>query len=129
MLGGFRFWLFWIACAVAAALIHFMATPTSTIPMIGASGAVSGMMGAVARTGLRMPVYEGASQDLYRLPTIGLVLSSRNVQAFIFVYLLINLGIGFGETAKPGLSGIAWQAHIGGLVGGFFLFSIFVRSR
>lgn len=128
-LGGFRFTLFWITCAVAAALIHFAAAPTSTIPMIGASGAVSGMMGAVARAGFTLPVEANAGQSRHRLPPLGKVLSSRSVQAFILVYLLINIGIGFGEAAAPGLSGIAWQAHIGGLISGFFLISIFVRRR
>jgi membrane associated rhomboid family serine protease len=128
-LGGLRFTLFWITCAAAAAIIHFAADPTSSIPMIGASGAVSGMMGAVARAGFSFHADESLEQLHDSLPPMRAVLSSRSVQMFLLVYLLINIGIGLGGMSASGLTGIAWQAHIGGLVAGFFLFSLFVHRR
>ena len=126
-LGGTRFTLFWIVCSVAAALIHFAADPGSIIPMIGASGAVSGMMGAAARAGFRLRADASTTRTRSSLPTIRRVLSSTSVLVFLLIYLVINVGVGIGEAAMPGLSSIAWQAHIGGLVAGFLLFSLFLR--
>lgn len=126
-LGGTRFTLFWIVCSVAAALIHFAADPGSPIPMIGASGAVSGMMGAAARAGFRLRADASTTRTRSSLPSIRRVLSSTSVLVFLLIYLVINVGIGIGEAAMPGLSSIAWQAHIGGLVAGFLLFSLFLR--
>jgi membrane associated rhomboid family serine protease len=126
-LGGTRFTLFWIVCSVAAALIHFAADPGSPIPMIGASGAVSGMMGAAARAGFRLRADANITLTRGSLPSIRRVLSSTSVLVFLLIYLVVNVGIGIGEAAMPGLSSIAWQAHIGGLAAGFLLFSLFLR--
>jgi membrane associated rhomboid family serine protease len=126
-LGGRRFFVFWVMCSAAAALIHFMADRSSPIPMIGASGAVSGMMGAAARAGFRLRADGPAIRSRNSLPSMARALSSTNVLVFLIIYLLVNIGIGLGEAAVPGISGIAWQAHIGGLAAGFFLFSLFLR--
>jgi membrane associated rhomboid family serine protease len=128
-LGGTRFTLFWIACSIAAAFIHFAAGPGSPIPMIGASGAVSGMMGAAARAGFKLRADAGTTRTRASLPSIRRALSSTNVLMFLLIYLVINVGIGVGEAAMPGMSSIAWQAHIGGLVAGFLLFSLFLRRN
>ena len=94
--------------------------------MLGASGAISGMMGAAARFGFavdrraRLPIYRG------RLLTIGETLSHRGTLIFLLAMLVLNIaaGFGFGGDAD-GM--IAWQAHIGGLLGGFFLIPLFDR--
>ena len=125
-IGALRFVLFWCMASLCAAALHFMALPEDPTPMLGASGAISGMMGAAARFGFavdrraRLPIYRG------RLLTIGETLSHRGTLIFLLAMLVLNIaaGFGFGGDAD-GM--IAWQAHIGGLLGGFFLIPLFDR--
>ena len=128
-LGILRFTVFWIVCASAAALVHFAAGPNSTIPMIGASGAVSGLMGAVVRSGFRVDVQLKPRHAHAKLPSVAKVLTSRSVLVFLLVYLLINLAIGVGQGNAAGTSAIAWQAHMGGVSAGFLLLPLFVSRR
>lgn len=120
-----RFALFWIACSVVAALFHYLADPASLAPMIGASGAVSGMMGAAARAGFRLRA-DGEGGAII-LPPIAQLVRSRTVLTFLGFYLLTNGGIGiFGASAGSPVANIAWQAHIGGLAAGFLLLPRFL---
>lgn len=124
-----RFSLFWIACSVIAALFHYLADTTSIVPMIGASGAVSGMMGAAARSGFRLKADRDSGRRAIVLPPIAALARSRTVLTFLGFYLLINVGIGvFGGTSGSAIADIAWQAHIGGLVAGFLLLPIFLQQ-
>ena len=93
-LGGIRFGLFWLICSVAAALVHLSADPSSMVPMIGASGAVSGMMGAAARAGFRLRANQPALNLPLVLPSLFSVLRNRSVIAFLCLYLAVNVGIG-----------------------------------
>ncbi len=125
-----RFALFWIACSMIAALFHYLADPSSVAPMIGASGAVAGMMGAAARSGFRLRADAESDDQALMLPPIKRVLRSRTVLMFLGLYILINVGIGvFGATDGSPVANIAWQAHIGGLVAGFVLLPLFVGQR
>lgn len=122
-----RFGLFWFACSVIAALFHYMADPSSIAPMIGASGAVSGMMGAAARSGFQLKADHDAGKPTRVLPPIASLARSRTVLTFLGFYLLINVGIGvFGGSSGSAIANIAWQAHIGGLIAGFLLLPIFL---
>lgn len=124
-----RFALFWICCSSAAALFHYLADPSSLVPMIGASGAVSGMMGAAARSGFRLRADTQADSRRLILPPVTLLLRSRQVMGFLGIYLFINIGIGLaGTTGSEGVASIAWQAHIGGLIAGFVLLPLFLRQ-
>ena len=115
-----RFLLFWIVTACSAALVHFLVHSSDPVPLVGASGAISGMMGAAARFGFRTdrwsghPVFSGP-----RLSVRG-ALSSRIVIVFLTVWLVINLVVGLDILAPGGASRIAWEAHIGGFAAGFF---------
>lgn len=125
-----RFALFWIACSMIAALFHYAADPSSVAPMIGASGAVAGMMGAAARSGFRLRADAEDGGNAIILPPIRRLLRSRSVLMFLGLYILINVGIGvFGATEGSPVANIAWQAHIGGLVAGFVLLPLFVGQR
>ncbi|MGB8816298.1 MAG: rhomboid family intramembrane serine protease [Rhizobiaceae bacterium] len=128
-LGNARFALFWVICSVAAALVHLGADPSSMVPMIGASGAVSGMMGAAARAGFRLRANRTIDDEPIVLPSLALVLRNRSVIAFLCLYLAVNVGIGLSDTVAPGIASIAWQAHIGGLIAGFLLFPLMLRHR
>lgn len=126
-IGAGRFLLFWAFTALGADLLHFAARPDDVVPMLGASGAISGMMGAAARFGFRidrsarLPVFSG------RRLTLVETLTSRQSIVFLGIWLALNVatGIGFDVTGSEG--GIAWEAHIGGMLAGLFGIALFDR--
>ncbi len=128
-IGAGRFVLFWIATSLAAVGLHYVLHMDDPTPLVGASGAISGMMGAAARFGFQIDRTAGKPIFLGPVRTIGTVLSSRMVVTFLAVWFVINLvsGIGF---AGPGVQGqIAWEAHIGGFLAGFFGIGLFAPWR
>ena len=102
------FILFYIGCGVAANVIYVGLQPGSTTPLIGASGAVSGLMG-------------GAARLINTRGVLGPVLS-RTVFFFGAALVVINLTVGILGSA-PGSGGmpIAWQAHLAGFFVGLLL--------
>jgi membrane associated rhomboid family serine protease len=124
-----RFLLFFAFCAVAGALTQWLADPQSAQPMVGASGAISGLMGAALRFMFRDEIRlgPGAEHDTL-LPRQSLVQSFRNrrVVGFVLAMLAINMltALGF-QIVEVGVSKIAWQAHIGGFVAGLLAFGLF----
>jgi membrane associated rhomboid family serine protease len=134
--GAFRFFVLALAAALGGALAHFLAHPTSVLPMIGASAAISGMMAAAARfvfTGDHR-VFQpgaGAAQDAGE-PRLGLHALFRNRQAVFFLGVWFVLNIVFGLVASPlGMveASIAWEAHLGGFIVGLLLFSLLDRVQ
>ncbi len=114
-LGHFRFLFFYLLCGLAAALAQVLSSPGSTIPMIGASGAVAGVLGAY------ILLFPGAR-----------VLTMLFIIIFIkFVRLpaLIVLGFWFFLQLMGVMGGaitnVAFFAHIGGFVVGMILIKIF----
>jgi membrane associated rhomboid family serine protease len=119
-LGNLRFLLFWAATAAAAAALHYVLHPLDQAPQIGASGAISGMMGAAARLGFRINRAAGRPSFDGPLLPIAAVFGSRPVVAFLTVWMAINLVTGLVGLA-PGIDDrIAWEAHVGGFAAGFF---------
>ncbi len=115
-MGKIRFLLFYLAAGVAAALGQVLATPDSVVPMVGASGAVSGVMGAYlvlyprARVLTLVPIYFFAR--LVEIP------------AFFFLLFWIVLQI----LNAPSGGGTAWFAHIGGFLFGVAVALLFFRG-
>lgn len=127
--GVWRFLLFWIFTALAAVGLHYMVHPLDQAPVVGASGAVSGMMGAAARYGFRTDRWAGKPVFGGQRLSIGAALSSRNVVVFLAVWMVVNLIAGLG-LLTPGMdSRIAWEAHIGGFLAGFLCVAIFDPAR
>ena len=102
--------------------------------MVGASGAVSGLMAAV----FRLMFAADTPYDRYVLrehpidaPRLSLVetFSRRNSAVAILVWVVINFvfAYGFGALDSPG--GIAWEAHLGGFFTGLFAFALFDQGR
>lgn len=130
-LGWQGFLVFWLVTAFAAAFMHFWVFPESYAPLVGASGAISGMMGAATRFGFRTQPY-GRFRAFIGQP-MGLrdVMTDRTSLVFIIVWFGMNLLAGTGTFSEPNaITSIAWQAHIGGFVAGFFLLPLFLyRER
>ena len=116
-MGKFSFLTFYIACGVGAALTQAALDPSSEIPMIGASGAISGVLGAYLilypRANVRTLIFIVIFIQLVRIPAL-LVLS------FWFIGQLIA---GFAVPSDGG--GVAFWAHIGGFVVGLALVPVF----
>lgn len=125
-IGAARFLLFWAVTALGAVALHFAIYPHSPTPLVGASGAISGMMGAAARFAFR--VDRRAARPAFTGPVmaIGAVFRSRQAVAFLVVWLAINLLVGLGFGA-PDDAQVAWEAHIGGMLVGFFGVRFFDR--
>lgn len=119
-MGHGRFIAFYVLCGVAAALAQALPNPASTVPMIGASGAISGVLGAYlllyphARVLVGIPL--GFFLHTVRLPAAW-------VLAFWFVFQLLNSLL--AAPAEGG--GVAWGAHVGGFVAGMALVPLFRR--
>lgn len=130
--GTTRFLLLSAVCAIAGAGLHLGLHFGETVPMIGASAAISGQMAAATRFVFDMGGPLGAmrrTDDLaYRRPASSLsaTLSNPRVAMFMLVWFGINLLFGLVSLPIAGEGGsIAWEAHIGGFVAGFALFSLF----
>ncbi len=119
-LGHGRFLGFYLASGVAAALAQTLVGPSSAIPMIGASGAVSGVLGAYLllfpRASVLTLITFGFFIRIVRIPALF-------VLGFWIVVQLLNGVITFGAAAATGepQGGVAWFAHIGGFLAGMAL--------
>lgn len=122
-MGRFRFFLFYTLCGLIAGLLQVMAAPQSTTPMIGASGAIAGVLGAYlvlyprARVSTLIPFFYFIR--IVWLPAI-VVLGGW------FLIQLMNGLASINVVMQTG--GVAWWAHIGGFVAGMVLQGIFSRS-
>ena len=120
-LGKVRFLIFYFLCGIVAAFGQIMQDPDSTIPMVGASGAISGVLGAYlllfphARVLVLVPM--GFFMQMMKIPA-GLVLG------LWFVLQLVSSAL----TSSAG-GGVAWFAHIGGFVAGLLLILVMKRKN
>ncbi len=125
--GVHRFVVFWIFTSLSAVFLHYLLHADDPAMVIGASGAVSGAMGAAARFGFK--VDRSAPKAAFagtRLPLAG-VIRQRNVVVFLTVWFAINLIAGMGYLVPGETAPIAWEAHIGGFAAGFFGVGVFDR--
>ena len=128
--GAVRFLAFCAATAAAGALAHLMTHFGQLVPMVGASGAISGAMSGATRFAFQRggPLTSGGSPDSYRVPGLSLANSFRDprVLAFLVVWFGLNLLFGLGVVSITGNEQpVAWQAHVGGFLAGLVLFSWF----
>lgn len=115
--GHVKFLLFYIFAGAVASLTHIMMEPASTVPMIGASGAVAGVLGAYfmlfPRANVKTLVFLFIFATFVRIPAVIFL-------GFWFIMQIFGLGYG---------GGIAWYAHIGGFVAGALTAVMFLRGR
>lgn len=118
-MGSLRFVVFYLLCGVVAAMTQALAAPGAEIPMIGASGAISGVLGAY------ILLYPHARIRIV-IP-IGFYLHLTYMPAMIALGLWMGLQIMSSLMAPPDQGGTAWFAHIGGFVAGMLLIPFFKR--
>ena len=120
-MGGIRYLIFYLLCGVAAVLLQTYVLPSSDVPMIGASGAVAGVLGAYL---ILFPRSRIAS-----LVPILFIFTIIEIPAVIFLlfWFVSQLYSGLFAIQGGGGSGIAWWAHIGGFIFGIIMVFFFGR--
>ena len=118
-MGHARFLIFYGVCGVVAAGAHALSEPDSAVPMIGASGAISGVLGAYLLLFPHARVLVGIPLVFY-LHTV--YLPAIWVLGFWFALQLLSILL-----SDPSGGGVAWLAHVGGFVAGMVLVPLFKR--
>ena len=121
-MGGPRFVVFYLLCGLAAFAAQAFTNPSSAVPMVGASGAIGGVLGAYARLYPRAPVH---------LLVIFFVFVERTVvPAFLMLgyWFLLQVIAGIPALASQA-GGVAFWAHVGGFLTGVLLIPIFAKPE
>jgi membrane associated rhomboid family serine protease len=119
-MGHFRFLAFYLVCGLAAAFAHIAFSPASEIPMVGASGAISGIMGAY------ILLYPSAKVRTWFPP---IFFFRIRAVFFLLLWFVLQLYDGLMAPGVPEEGGVAVWAHIGGFVAGLLLIKLFDRPR
>ncbi|WP_054313091.1 rhomboid family intramembrane serine protease [Mesorhizobium sp. 1M-11] len=128
-IGALRFALFFAVTGFAAAFFFFVIHPTMQAPLVGASGSISGMMGAAARFAFHVDRSSGKGAFAGPLLPFGAVFRSRAALTFLAVWMVINIVTGVVGFVPGEDSQIAWEAHIGGFLAGFLGLRFFDRRQ
>ncbi|HEY7320542.1 MAG TPA: rhomboid family intramembrane serine protease [Candidatus Binatia bacterium] len=120
-MGRLRFLVFYLICGLAAALGQVLTNPSSVVPMVGASGAISGVMGAY------LVLYPNVR--VFALVFLGFFITSIALPAWMMLgyWLLIQFVSGLAAFGGD-VGGVAFWAHIAGFVAGIILVKVFARS-
>jgi membrane associated rhomboid family serine protease len=120
-MGHVRFVLFYLLCGGAAAALQIAADPGSSLPMVGASGAIGGVMGAYVVLYPRV--------NVHLLVVLGFYITTVAVPAIFMLgfWFLMQLFGGWFSAVEQG--GVAFWAHVGGFVAGALLVFVFRDPR
>jgi membrane associated rhomboid family serine protease len=122
-LGKGRYLLYYLVCGLAAVYLHYLTGPLSRIPVVGASGAIAGVMGGYfvlfphARIVALIPIF-----FFIQVITVPAVL-------FLAFWFFMQLFNGMVATAASFGGGVAWWAHVGGFLAGGLMILPFRRPR
>jgi membrane associated rhomboid family serine protease len=118
-----RFVGFYLLCGLAAAMAQVLAEPTSFIPMVGASGAISGVMGAY------LVLYPKAR--VFTLVPLGFFITTIALPAWVMLiyWMAIQIFGGLAGSVSEQGGGVAFWAHVGGFVAGVVLIKLFVKAN
>jgi len=123
-MGPLRFTVFYLICGFAAAVTHILTQPDSTVPTVGASGAIAGVLGAylllfpTARLVVMFPVL--FLPFFFELPA---------ALYLVFWFFLQLFNGAFALAGPHSVGGIAWWAHVGGFTAGLVLCPLFTWRR
>jgi len=122
-MGHTRFVVFYLLCGVAAAAAQIVADPRSGVPMVGASGAISGVMGAYILLYPRVRVHT--------LVFLGIFVTTVAWPAYVILgyWFVLQLLLGAAGTLGGTQGGTAFWAHVGGFIAGLALIKIFANPE
>lgn len=126
-LGTTKFLLFFLFCGIASAALHLAFYFGAVEQVVGASGAISGLMGAAIRIFYGRLLYRHVTPEGGALPLAPLF--SRPIIGFTAIWLIANFlagvtGLGLTDPTQS----VAWVAHLGGYIAGMLTISFFDRS-
>ncbi len=115
-LGPIKFIIFYLFSGISASLVHIIFHPNSTIPLVGASGAISGILGAY------LLLYPYAR--VHTLVFLFFIIRIVQIPAYFFLIFWF-----FMQVINVGAGGVAWFAHIGGFLFGLLFISTFTKRK
>lgn len=122
-LGHIRFIFFYLFAGIAAAYAHALTSPDSIVPMIGASGAVSGILGAY--------IFLYPHARVHTLVFLGFFITVMRIPALIVIgfWAIIQIVSGVLTQGLAAQGGVAWFAHIGGFLFGLLTIKLWLIKR
>jgi membrane associated rhomboid family serine protease len=125
VLGHAKYFFFYLTCGVAAAVAHITLNAGSTVPTVGASGAIAGVMGAYLVTFPRARIVT--------LVFIFIFITTVDIpSAFLLLYwfaIQFFNGVGSVGYSQASSGDVAWFAHVGGFIAGIILIKLLAPSR
>jgi membrane associated rhomboid family serine protease len=124
VLGGGLFLVFYLTCGLAALMAHILFAGSSATPLVGASGAIAGVMGAY------FTLFPGAR--VLTLVPIFIIFTVIELPAYVFLGLWFVLQFfqgAFTIVGPAAAGGVAWWAHVGGFMAGVALIRVWNRGR
>ena len=112
ILGHMKFLVFYILCGFGAAFAQYIIDPNSSIPMVGASGAIAGVLGAY------MISFPKAKVHVFAFIIIFITTLIIPAQIVLGLWFFIQLSSGLNSLGIDTNGGVAWFAHIGGFIAG-----------
>jgi membrane associated rhomboid family serine protease len=121
-MGHFRYLVFYLLCGALATLTHSLVSLFASVPLLGASGAIAGVLGAY------YVLFKGAT--IRALVPLFIFITVMDIPAVVFLALwfIFQLLAGFGTIGGTG-GGVAFWAHIGGFLCGVWLVRLFAAGR
>jgi len=120
-MGHVGFLIFYVIAGIAAVMTHILLDPNSSVPLVGASGAIAGVLGAYLvlfpRARILSLIPFGFFSRFVHVPAI----------YFLPIWFVLQLISGLGSMVAGQAEGIAWWAHVGGFVAGMVLAFVFAR--
>jgi membrane associated rhomboid family serine protease len=118
-----RYLAFYLLCGLGAALAQVIVEPASPVPMVGASGAISGVMGAYLVLYPRVRVFT--------FVPLGFIFTTVALPAWVILiyWMVIQIFGGLAANVSEGGGGVAFWAHVGGFVAGLVLIKLFVKQN
>lgn len=115
---------FYLVCGLVASLVQYATAPLSEVPMVGASGAISGVLGAY------LVLFPRVKVRVFIWP-FSLFIGTLNVPAafWIGLWFVLQLFGGIEDLGRVSQGGVAFWAHIGGFLAGIFLVMVLPRRR